>query len=41
MFVMDMEAYRILGKSITGATWLKTEAGVEPRIPAKRKKAAP
>lgn len=28
MFMCDMEAYRQTGKSITGATWYKTETGV-------------
>lgn len=40
MFVADMEAYRQLGKSITGTIWVKTANGVEPRIPSRRKKAA-
>lgn len=35
MFHADMEAFRLTGKSITGATWLKTERGVEPKRPKK------
>jgi len=31
MFATDMEAYRQTGKSITGASWVKTEDGVRPR----------
>ncbi len=37
MFMADMEAYRTLGKSITGTTWIKTANGVEPRPPRRRK----
>jgi len=39
MFLADMEAYRQLGKSITGTTWVKTANGVEPRPPRRKKKA--
>jgi hypothetical protein len=35
MFAIDMEAYRQVGKSITGTTWVKTANGVEPK-PARR-----
>ena len=38
MFVADMEAYRQLGKSITGTTWVKTAQGVEPRKPRRKRK---
>lgn len=37
MFAADMEAYRQLGQSITGTTWVKTGNGVEPRPPRRRK----
>jgi len=30
MFAIDFEAYRRLGRSITGAAWIKTEYGVVP-----------
>lgn len=36
MFQADMEAYRLTGKSITGATWIKTWRGVEPKRPVPR-----
>ena len=36
MFLIDMEAYRQLGQSITGATWIKTETGVRPRLKGER-----
>lgn len=39
MFTADMEAYRKLGKSITGTTWLKTANGVEPKPPRRRRAA--
>lgn len=41
MFRADMEAYRLLGKSITGTTWVKTANGVEPKPPRRRKAKEP
>jgi hypothetical protein len=38
MFTADMEAYRMIGKSITGTAWVKTANGVEPRPPRRRTK---
>jgi len=32
-FRADFEAYRLRGKSITGAIWYKTEHGPWPRFP--------
>lgn len=32
-FRADMEAYRQLGRSITGAIWCKTKDGPRPRYP--------
>jgi hypothetical protein len=36
LYICDFEAYRILGRSITGASWMKTESGPVPVYPKEK-----